>query len=97
MLIVWLVGHHLLLRDYGPCRILFYECEYCYNRFIVWLSFVVTGFWALRHNIIIVDILTLLKDAYYVPILLYNAAQLLYPPYEIVLNLIRLWSSVKQS
>jgi hypothetical protein len=48
-LVAWLVGDHLLLRDFAPYGITFMNmCVCCYNRC---RGNAVKGFWALWYNI----------------------------------------------
>jgi hypothetical protein len=46
LLVAWLVGDHLLFRDFGPCGIFMTMCynNRCHGN-------TVEGFWALRDNI----------------------------------------------
>jgi hypothetical protein len=57
------VGHHLLVRDFGPYVIMFTNAFVVVTITVVWLSFAIKGFWTLWDNIITVATVMLLKKA----------------------------------
>jgi hypothetical protein len=71
-----LVGYHLLLRDSGHCGIIYTNACVVITIDMVWISFAEQGFWSLCDTNITAAMVMLL-EAYYVQVLLYNAAQLL--------------------